>query len=103
MGIGHPGDKRAVTNWVLGDFAKADADWLDPLLAAVATAAPDLVAGDGGRFASLVGQAAPAAPRKERPAKAAGGEAAAPPAPESEPEPEPEARSPLQRLLDRFR
>ena len=40
LGIGHPGDKRLVTNHVLGDFAKADADWLDDLLAASPTAPP---------------------------------------------------------------
>jgi peptidyl-tRNA hydrolase, PTH1 family len=40
LGIGHPGDKRQVTNYVLGDFAKADADWLDPLLAAIARPPP---------------------------------------------------------------
>jgi PTH1 family peptidyl-tRNA hydrolase len=40
LGIGHPGDKRVVSNYVLSDFAKAEADWLDPLLDAVARAAP---------------------------------------------------------------
>jgi PTH1 family peptidyl-tRNA hydrolase len=32
LGIGHPGDKARVTGHVLGDFSKADKDWLDPLL-----------------------------------------------------------------------
>ena len=32
IGIGHPGDKKLVSNYVLGDFAKADRDWLEPLL-----------------------------------------------------------------------
>jgi PTH1 family peptidyl-tRNA hydrolase len=32
MGIGHPGHKDRVTGHVLGDFSKADRDWLDPLL-----------------------------------------------------------------------
>lgn len=36
LGIGHPGDKARVTGHVLGDFAKADKDWLEPLLDAVA-------------------------------------------------------------------
>ena len=39
LGIGHPGDKARVTGHVLGDFAKADKDWLDPLLDAVADSA----------------------------------------------------------------
>lgn len=32
LGIGHPGDRAAVHNYVLGDFAKADADWLEALI-----------------------------------------------------------------------
>ena len=39
VGIGHPGDKTRVTGHVLGDFAKADEEWLAPLLAAAATKA----------------------------------------------------------------
>ncbi len=46
IGIGHPGDKSKVTGHVLGDFAKADADWLEPLLRALAAAAPRLADGD---------------------------------------------------------
>ena len=36
LGIGHPGHKDQVTGHVLNDFAKADGDWLTPLLGAVA-------------------------------------------------------------------
>lgn len=95
IGIGHPGDKRVVSNHVLNDFAKADADWLDPLLAAIARGAPDLAAGETARFS---GGLSPAAPRP-RPAPAAAAPRAAPAA-EAQAEPE---RSPLQRLIDRFR
>lgn len=35
LGIGHPGHKSKVTKHVLGDFAKADHDWLQPLLQAI--------------------------------------------------------------------
>ncbi len=45
LGIGHPGDRARVLGWVLGDFARADAVWLDGLLDAVADAAPLLAAG----------------------------------------------------------
>ncbi len=45
LGIGHPGDRARVLGWVLGDFARADAEWLDPLLDAVADAAPMLADG----------------------------------------------------------
>lgn len=44
LGIGHPGDKERVLGHVLGDFAKADRDWLVTLLDAVADAAPLLAA-----------------------------------------------------------
>jgi PTH1 family peptidyl-tRNA hydrolase len=56
IGIGHPGDKSRVTGHVLGDFAKADGEWLTPLLAAIAKAAPFLVDGDA-RFTTAVAQA----------------------------------------------
>ncbi len=57
IGIGHPGDKAKVTAYVLGDFAKADAEWLNPMLDAMADAAPELVSGNEARFLSDVGQA----------------------------------------------
>ncbi len=44
LGIGHPGDKARVTGYVLGDFAKADLDWLLPCLDAVADEAALLAA-----------------------------------------------------------
>jgi PTH1 family peptidyl-tRNA hydrolase len=56
IGIGHPGDKTRVTGHVLGDFAKSDAEWLTPVLAALAKAAPFLLDGDA-RFATAVAQA----------------------------------------------
>ena len=46
IGIGHPGVKELVSPHVLGDFAKADREWLEPLLDAIADAAPMLVKGD---------------------------------------------------------
>jgi PTH1 family peptidyl-tRNA hydrolase len=45
LGIGHPGDKERVTGHVLGDFAKADKDWLLPVLDAVADNADLLASG----------------------------------------------------------
>jgi PTH1 family peptidyl-tRNA hydrolase len=46
IGVGHPGHKDAVMPHVLGDFSKADHEWLDPLLEAIATNAGLLLAGD---------------------------------------------------------
>jgi peptidyl-tRNA hydrolase, PTH1 family len=45
LGIGHPGHKDRVTGHVLGDFAKADLDWLLPCLDAVADEAGLLASG----------------------------------------------------------
>ncbi len=50
IGIGHPGVKELVQPWVLHDFARADQDWLAPLLDAIADAAPRLAADDAARF-----------------------------------------------------
>ncbi|MBO6551598.1 MAG: aminoacyl-tRNA hydrolase [Roseitalea sp.] len=46
LGIGHPGDKARVQAHVLGDFAKADQQWLEPLLDALADNVDLLVAGN---------------------------------------------------------
>ncbi len=45
LGIGHPGDRALVHNHVLGNFARADRAWLEPLLDAIAVAAPLLAEG----------------------------------------------------------
>jgi PTH1 family peptidyl-tRNA hydrolase len=45
LGIGHPGDKARVLGHVLGDFAKADMEWLLPCLDAVAAEAALLASG----------------------------------------------------------
>ena len=44
LGIGHPGHKDRVTGHVLGNFAKVDT-WVEPLLDALADAAPLLAQG----------------------------------------------------------
>lgn len=101
LGIGHPGHKDRVSGYVLSDFAKADADWLDDLLRGIADGAPMLAEGDGGRFLNAVAlRTAP--PRSsggsEKPTPGDKSDAPAPPA-----APEPDTRTALQRLADRFR
>jgi peptidyl-tRNA hydrolase, PTH1 family len=54
IGIGHPGHKELVTGHVLGNFAAADKQWLEPLLDAVTTAAPLLATGDDAGFMNKV-------------------------------------------------
>jgi PTH1 family peptidyl-tRNA hydrolase len=53
LGIGHPGHKDRVTGHVLGNFAKVDT-WVEPLLDAVADAAPLLAAGKAEDFMTRV-------------------------------------------------
>ena len=57
LGIGHPGSKERVHGWVLGNFAKADREWLDRLLDALADAAPRLASGTFERFQTDVARA----------------------------------------------
>ncbi len=56
LGIGHPGHKDLVTNHVLGNFAKADKDWLMPLLDAVTHSVAWLAEGDDARFATAIAE-----------------------------------------------
>ncbi len=114
LGIGHPGRKELVSGYVLHDFAKADAEWLDDLLRGLADGAPALAAGDSARFLNAVAlRTAP--PRsgtgKDTPRGAKDRPAAAPTVPEPPqeapttpaPKPPEDRRSALQRLVDRFR
>ena len=54
IGIGHPGEKHRVHGHVLGNFSKADEDWLVPMLNAIAEAAPMLAKDDDVGFMSKV-------------------------------------------------
>lgn len=54
IGIGHPGAKDRVLGYVLGDFSKADAAWVEPMLDAMADAAPLLAEGKDATFANKV-------------------------------------------------
>ena len=54
IGIAHPGDKARVTGHVLGNFSKDDAAWLEPLLDAMADAAPFLAMSDDIGFMNKV-------------------------------------------------
>ncbi|RYH01876.1 aminoacyl-tRNA hydrolase [Salipiger sp. IMCC34102] len=94
LGIGHPGHKDRVAGYVLHDFAKADQDWLDDVLRGVSDGIAELVAGHGDRFLNAVAQ---------RVAPARSSTTAPKPKPAA-PAPEPEdARSPMQKLMDRFK
>ena len=81
LGIGHPG-KENVTHHVLGDFAKADNTWLEPLLDAIGRHVDLLLKGDDSGFMNKLALALK--PVDETDAKSsakplASGEAKAPP------------------------
>ena len=97
IGIGHPGHKDLVSGYVLHDFAAAERDVLDDILRGISDGAPHLADGDDGRFMNAVALRTQPPRGTEPPAKDA------PPAAEPGPEPAPDERSPLQRLVDRFR
>ena len=97
LGIGHPGHKDAVAGYVLNDFPKADTDWLDDLMRGISEGAEALAAGDLVKFQNAVAlRTAP--PRLSRSSATPANTAPSPPAPAPAPE-----RSPMQKLLDRFR
>ncbi|MEM9278906.1 MAG: aminoacyl-tRNA hydrolase [Pseudomonadota bacterium] len=54
LGIGHPGSKEKVTSHVLGDFAKADQEWLNNLLQSIADNTGLLASGDDAKFMNKV-------------------------------------------------
>jgi PTH1 family peptidyl-tRNA hydrolase len=98
MGVGHPGRKEAVAGYVLHDFAKAEEEWLDDMLRGISDGAAALAEGDAPRFQNAVAL-------RLNPPRSSTSRAEAPaPSTDTPPEPAPEpARSPLQRLVDRFR
>lgn len=96
LGIGHPGHKDRVSGYVLQDFAKADADWLDDLMRGIGDGAPWLAEGKPDRFQTAVAQRmATSRPAAKVPAPTA--------APDPSDRPPEDHRSPLQKLVDRFR
>lgn len=72
LGTGHPGDKELVQGHVLSDFHKAEMKWVEPLLQAVADAAPLLAAGEDEKYQTEVMRLAPA--EKADPRKLARGD-----------------------------
>jgi PTH1 family peptidyl-tRNA hydrolase len=99
LGVGHPGHKDRVPGYVLHDFAKADQDWLEDVLRGISDGAAHLAAGDSGKFMNAV------ALRVNPPRSSTSAQVKKAPSepPETAQDPDPEPRSPLQRLVDRFR
>ena len=68
IGVGHPGVKEAVPHYVLHDFAKADQEWLKPLIEAIADNAALLAEGKDTTLANRL-HAATQPPPPEKKAK----------------------------------
>ena len=96
IGIGHPGHKDRVSGYVLHDFARTDAEWLDDLLRGIGDGAVDLAEGDSAKFLNAVGL------RMKPPVKARKTEKTEVAREASEPQ-KVDDRSPLQKLADKFR
>ena len=95
MGVGHPGHKDAVPSYVLKDFPKADYSWLDDMVRGCSDGASALAQGDTGRFQNAVAlRLNPPRSSKSSPKQQTK------PAPKME---EADNRSPMQKLLDKFR
>lgn len=103
LGIGHPGHKDAVAGYVLHDFAKADADWLEDLLRGISDGAALLAADENAKFLNTV--ALRMSPQRVSTGTRPGKIDAATPKPTKpavEAPTEPDTRTLLQRLSDRF-
>ncbi|MBT4133645.1 MAG: aminoacyl-tRNA hydrolase [Rhodobacterales bacterium] len=94
MGIGHPGHKDRVANYVLSDFAKNDQNWLQDLLFGISDGAIYLANNDAGKFMNAV--AMRTVPQREKPTKSNKERII------KEDIPEPDSRSAIQKLMDKF-
>ncbi|MCK4860906.1 MAG: aminoacyl-tRNA hydrolase, partial [Rhodobacteraceae bacterium] len=93
LGIGHPGHKDRVAAYVLHDFAKADAEWLDDVLRGIGDGAPDLAEGEASRFMNAIARRV----IPERPSKSAKPEKV-----KTVEVPVEDTRSAMQKLKDKF-
>ena len=93
LGIGHPGHKDRVAAYVLHDFAKADAEWLDDVLRGIGDGAPDLAKGEASRFMNAIARRV----IPERPSKPAKPEKV-----KTVEVPVEDTRSVMQKLKDKF-
>lgn len=96
MGVGHPGHKDAVPGFVLRDFPKADAEWLDDEMRGISDGIAYLVDGDSPKFLNAIGlrltpaRSSTTTPKTPKPVK-------------PEQATTEDTRTPLQKLADRFK
>lgn len=94
IGIGHPGHKDRVAGYVLHDFAKSDADWIDDLMRGIDDGIVELANGDGPKFLNAIARRI--APARLTPTQNSGAKAVI------KPEIASDTRSTLQKLKDKF-
>jgi len=94
MGVGHPGHKDRVANYVLSDFSKSDQNWLQDLLFGISDGAIYLANNDAGKFMNAV--AMRTVPQREKPTKSNKERII------KEDIPELDSRSAIQKLMDKF-
>lgn len=96
IGIGHPGHKDRVAGYVLHDFARADAEWLDDMMRGIEDGAAFLAEGDKAKFLNAIGLRMGAEIKAKKAVK--------PPAPKTAPPQEqPDERTKMQKLMDKFK
>ncbi len=96
IGIGHPGHKDRVSGYVLHDFARADAEWLDDMMRGICDGVVHLAEGDSAKFLNAIGlRMQPVAKAKKVETAGAKKEA---PALEK-----PDERTAVQKLMDKFK
>ena len=97
IGVGHPGHKDRVSGYLLHDFARSDAGWLDDMMRGIEDGAVFLAEGDSAKFLNAVAlRVVPPRSSKTKP------ENAEKPSNLPSPETEPDSRSTLQKLRDKF-
>ncbi len=96
LGIGHPGHKDRVSGYVLSDFAKVEQDWLDDLMRGISDGAASLADGDGPKFLNAVAL-------RVNPPRSGTGDKAQTEKPKVKAPEQTDDRSPMQKLLDKYR
>ncbi len=100
LGIGHPGHKDRVAAYVLSDFSKADQSWLELMLRGISNGAKALAEDNSAQFQNAVALQTTTPARETAPRRKSRETA---PSPAEAIETPQDSRSPLQKLVDRFR
>ena len=56
IGVGHPGNKNAVANYVLGDFSKVEQEIITQIIEVISTEAEDLISENTANFGKSISE-----------------------------------------------